>query len=251
MTPQNPCLIKPGLIAELRLQKGWSQKDLVRETKLSRRTIASLESGRGRFAALTVREVARALGVSADSLILSEEKSKVTRAELSTQFDSANDPVILALVIRGSRAQINEMWPMRDLGQIISRMIDEGKIIPLDLREGSIVLKAQMHSFVAVELISRFATETTPRSKLYRVLIPMTYSFLAPSTQDEVPLAASQLPGKAGFGFVVPYRVQSQLSSIAEAIQANRLRRQILANGDVALSHSQMQASVNEALTPM
>lgn len=60
---------RPATIAQLRLRKGWSQAALARRADTSQPYIARLELGRVDPQLSTVRKIARALGVSTDTLM--------------------------------------------------------------------------------------------------------------------------------------------------------------------------------------
>lgn len=59
-------------IAQLRKEKGWTQKDLAKAARLSRGYIASIEEG-GSHAVKTVTMIAEALRVEARELFEGEE----------------------------------------------------------------------------------------------------------------------------------------------------------------------------------
>lgn len=56
-------------LAQLRLQKGWSQAELARQAETSQPYIARLEQGRVDPQISTARKLARALGVSIETLV--------------------------------------------------------------------------------------------------------------------------------------------------------------------------------------
>jgi len=56
-------------VAQLRLQKGWSQADLARRAETSQPYIARLERGQVDPQISTVRKLARALGVPVATLV--------------------------------------------------------------------------------------------------------------------------------------------------------------------------------------
>ena len=59
-------------IKQLRLNKGWSQRDLAEEAQVGQKVIWNMENGTGGHRPATVSRVAEALGTSVDALLVSE-----------------------------------------------------------------------------------------------------------------------------------------------------------------------------------
>lgn len=59
-------------IKVLRLKKGWSQTQLAERAGLSQTTISTLENRTNRPDAVTLNQVAKALGVTVDALLKEE-----------------------------------------------------------------------------------------------------------------------------------------------------------------------------------
>jgi len=58
-----------GRIRELRAEKGWSQEELAHRSALDRTYISTLENGERNLAALNLRPLARAFGVSVSDML--------------------------------------------------------------------------------------------------------------------------------------------------------------------------------------
>jgi transcriptional regulator with XRE-family HTH domain len=64
-------------VAQLRVQKGWSQERLARRTRLSLRTINRVERGDVEGHIGTIAKIAKALGVTVDELLNPPERAAV------------------------------------------------------------------------------------------------------------------------------------------------------------------------------
>lgn len=61
----------------LREERGWSQERLARRARLSVRTVARIERGKGAPSMATANKLAKALGVTIDDLLQPPEKAAV------------------------------------------------------------------------------------------------------------------------------------------------------------------------------
>ena len=67
-----------GVIARLREQQGWSQRELARSVGLDQSAVSRIEAGRRRVSAIELQRFADLFNVSADTLLYERESGGVT-----------------------------------------------------------------------------------------------------------------------------------------------------------------------------
>src|SRR2546430_15913103 len=67
---EDPLKLLADRVKQARARRGMTRKQLARDSGVSERYLAQIESGRGNISVLVLRRLAKALNVSADALLL-------------------------------------------------------------------------------------------------------------------------------------------------------------------------------------